>query len=154
MYSNLPNLILAFHGCDESTRKKVLYEHENLQPSSNSYDWLGNGVYFWENSLDRAQEWAKSYCNRYNSKHPDDEPKKPAVIGAVVSLGHCLDLTDYGSSEILKSGYDLLSYELSMMGKEMPINRNVSGNNGKDSCPTMCYQSQLYKGIFQSVDTR
>ena len=28
MYSNLPNLILAFHGCDEETYKKVLYEHE------------------------------------------------------------------------------------------------------------------------------
>ena len=30
MYSNLPNLVLAFHGCDEETYKKVLYEHEPL----------------------------------------------------------------------------------------------------------------------------
>lgn len=27
MYSNLPNLVLAFHGCDEDTFEKVLYKH-------------------------------------------------------------------------------------------------------------------------------
>lgn len=104
MYSNLPNLTLAFHGCDEITFKKVLYQHEQLLPSNNSYDWLGNGIYFWENSLARAEEWAVSYCKRYNREHSDEEPKRPAVIGAVISLGHCMDLTDYGSSQILKTG--------------------------------------------------
>ena len=69
------------------------------------------------------------YCERYNKKNPDKKPKNPAVIGTVVNLGHCLDLTDYGSSEILKNGYDILSYELSLLGKEMPINKNVKGNN-------------------------
>lgn len=128
MYSNLPNLILAFHGCDEETFKKVIYHHEPLLPSNNAYDWLGNGIYLWENSLARAEEWAVMYCNRYNKKNPDKEPKKPAVIGAVVTLGYCLDLTDYGSSQILKNGYDILKYELSLLGKEMPINKNVKGN--------------------------
>ena len=46
MYSNLPNLVLAFHGCDEETYKKVLYDHEPLLPSINTYDWLGNGIWF------------------------------------------------------------------------------------------------------------
>ncbi len=86
MYSNLPNLVLAFHGCDEETYKKVLYDNEPLLPSINSYDWLGNGIYFWENSFLRAQEWAISYCERDYKKHPDKEKKKPAVIGAVISL--------------------------------------------------------------------
>ena len=31
MYSILPNLVLGFHGCDEETLKKVLYEHEKLK---------------------------------------------------------------------------------------------------------------------------
>ena len=114
MYSNLPNLIIGFHGCDLSTYEKVLYKHEGLRASQNSYDWLGNGIYFWENSLDRAEEWAKSYCDRYNGQHPNEEPKKPAVIGVVLSLGHCLNLTDYGSSSILKNGYEILKYELSL----------------------------------------
>lgn len=129
MYSNLPNLILAFHGCDTETYEKVLYNHEALLPSNNPYDWLGNGIYLWENSLARAEEWAVMYCKRYNKKNPDKTPKKPAVIGTVINLGHCLDLTDYGSSEILKKGYEILSYELSLLGKEMPLNRNVKENN-------------------------
>lgn len=129
MYSNLPNLILGFHGCDSTTYQKVLYHHEHLLPSNNSYDWLGNGIYFWENSLARAQDWAKMYCARYNKNHPDEEPKTPGVIGAVISLGHCLDLTDYGSSSILKLGYSILETELSALGKDMPINRNIRGNS-------------------------
>lgn len=44
MYSNLSNLVLAFHGCDEETYNKVLHSHEALLPSINSYDWLGNGI--------------------------------------------------------------------------------------------------------------
>lgn len=129
MYSNLPNLVLAFHGCDEETYKKVLYKHEPLLPSINSYDWLGNGIYFWENSFPRAQEWAIAYCERNHKKHPNGGKKKPAVIGAVIALGHCLNLADYGNSEVLKNGYEILSYELALLGKELPVNRNVRDNS-------------------------
>lgn len=128
MYSILPNLVIAFHGCDEDTYKKVLYHHESLLPSSNSYDWLGNGIYFWEDSVNRAQQWAESSCARYNRKHPDEPAKKPAVIGAVISLGNCLNLTDYKSSDILRAGYDILKYELEINGKELPMNRDIKGN--------------------------
>lgn len=128
MYSNLPNLIIGFHGCDLDTYKNVLYKHDRLRASHNSYDWLGNGIYFWENSLGRAEEWAESYCERYNKRHPDKQPKEPAVIGAVISMGHCLDLTDYGSASILKQGYSILELELSLLGKPLPLNRDVKGN--------------------------
>ena len=77
MYSNLPNLIIGFHGCDTNTYENVIYKHERLHASHNSYDWLGSGIYFWENSLNRAQEWAASYCERYNRKHPDEKPREP-----------------------------------------------------------------------------
>lgn len=128
MYSNLPNLLIGFHGCDRSTYHNVLYRQESLHPSRNSYDWLGNGVYFWENSLARAEQWAVSYCSRYNRNHPDEEKKEPAVIGAVISLGHCLNLTDYGSSAILRMGYGILKEELSLIGAPLPVNRNIRDN--------------------------
>ena len=108
MYSNLPNLVLGFHGCDLDTYKNVLYKHNKLR-----------AIYFWENSLDRAEEWAASYCSRYNKKHPDEKPKEPAAIGAVISLGHCLDLADYGSASILKTGYEILKFEFSLLGKSL-----------------------------------
>ena len=125
MYSNLPNLVIGFHGCDQTTFERVLYKHEVLLPSKNSYDWLGNGIYFWENSLSRAEQWAEAYCGRYNKKNPAKAQKKPAVIGAVISLGHCLNLSDYGSAEILKKGYELLEFEFGVLEKPLPQNRNV-----------------------------
>lgn len=129
MYSSLPNLLIGFHGCDLDTYKNVLHQHDNLKKSINSYDWLGNGVYFWENSIERAKEWAESDCKRYNDAHPNENSKIPAVIGAVISLGHCLDLTDYGSSRILKIGYEILKVELSNIGKPMPQNVDTKNNH-------------------------
>ncbi len=113
LYDKLPNLVLGFHGCRKDVWEKVLHGHEHLKKSENSYDWLGNGIYFWENSYERAADWAE---NRYG----DDA----AVIGAVISLGHCLNLTDYRSATILKIGYDLLSEAKKASGQEMPINTN------------------------------
>lgn len=101
MYSNLPNLIIGFHGCDMTTYKNVLYKHERLLASHNSYDWLGNGIYFWENSLDRAEEWAVSYCNRYNKKHPAENQKEPAVIGAVIGKPLPVNKNPEGSRDLL-----------------------------------------------------
>ena len=91
VYDKLPNLTLGFHGCNEEVYHKVIYEHMHLRKSMNAYDWLGNGIYFWENSYERAMEWA---INRYG--------KEAKVVGAVMSLGHCLNLTDYRSAKILK----------------------------------------------------
>ena len=89
MYSTRSGLILGFHGCDESVAHTVLNGHSFLKTSSNNYDWLGNGIYFWENSPSRAYEYAD-----YLRKHPKRSLgiiTKPAVVGAVIDLGICLD---------------------------------------------------------------
>lgn len=95
MYSRVPGLVLGFHGCRKEVYEKVLYSDQPLTPSTNKYDWLGNGIYFWENSYERALEWANTHYG----------PEEGSVIGAVISLGRCLDLTDYASVPILKEGY-------------------------------------------------
>ena len=128
MYSNLPNLVIRFHGCDKNTYHNVWYKHHRLMQSKNPYDWLGNGIYFWENSLERAKDWAEYLCKRYNTKHSDQKPKEPAVIGAVISLGYCLNLTDYGSNDILQMGYEILKFEFSKLNQPLPVNKNVKGN--------------------------
>jgi len=89
MYAKLPNLVIGFHGCCQDTYVNVLYNNQQLKKSDNKYDWLGNGIYFWENSYQRAYEWAdKKY------------KKNAAVLGAVIDLGFCLNLTDYNSTDI------------------------------------------------------
>ena len=121
MYNKLPNLLLAFHGCDESVFNKVIHENESLKFSLNSYDWLGNGVYFWESNRQRALEWAEDKVEK-------GEYKKASVIGAVIDLGYCLNLTDSSYVPVLKQMYTLLKSRFHNDGLEMPCNIG-----GKDS---------------------
>ena len=55
IYHKLPQLVLGFHGCDKSVADRILCSpSEHLLASNNSYDWLGNGIYFWLNDPERA----------------------------------------------------------------------------------------------------
>ena len=119
MYSKLPNFVLAFHGCDISTYENVLYNHEPLALSENPYDWLGNGIYFWEQSYERALNWAKEHS----------KITTPAVLGAVIDLGYCLNMTDYKSASILRLGYEILEFECKLTSSSLPINRDKKGNS-------------------------
>lgn len=116
MYAKLPNLVLGFHGCSSETYKNVLHKHQQLKKSDNTYDWLGNGVYFWENSYQRAYEWA---VERYK--------ENAAVLGAVIDLGLCLNLTDYNSTDILKQGYEMLKMKCEASGVKLPRNKYGKG---------------------------
>lgn len=113
MYRKLPNLILGFHGCSKKVYDSVIHQGGTLRKSDNSYDWLGNGIYFWEYSHQRAKEWA---VNRYG----DDNGY---VIGAVLDLGNCLNLTDYASTDVLRTGFELLKTRCELAGTKIPHNR-------------------------------
>lgn len=116
MYSKFPNFVFGFHGCNRETFENVIFKGQDLEMSHNKYDWLGNGIYFWENGLQRAYEWAKKY-------------PEPAVIGAIIDLGNCLNLTDYYGTDVLSIGYDLLKSRFERKGEKMPQNRNIKNSN-------------------------
>lgn len=113
MYKKLPNLVLGFHGCNKKTFESVVMKRQPLKKSANSYDWLGNGVYFWEQNYQRALEWATNRCGTEDA----------AVIGAVIDLGYCLNLTDSSSADILRMGYEILKIRCELVGNELPKNR-------------------------------
>lgn len=115
MYSKLPNLVIGFHGCDESSFNKVVRRGEAMTYSTNPYDWLGHGIYFWEQSYDRARTWAQQQKRR-------GEIEKPAVIGAVIDLGHCLNLTDSEYIDLLAREYKLLFEEAQAAEIDLPEN--------------------------------
>ena len=119
MYQKLPNLVLGFHGCSKSVFESVVYQGEALKASENEYDWLGHGIYFWEQNYQRAIEWA---INRYG----DDG----AVVGAVIDLGYCLNLTDSFSAQILRNGYEIL--KIRCEAAEMDLPQNVPSKRTKD----------------------
>lgn len=114
------SFVLGFHGCDRSVGEKMLRNQQHVLVSANRYDWLGKGGYFWENSPDRALEWA-----RFLKKHPQNPEHKindPFVVGAVIDLGNCLDLSDAGSLEIIKTAYDEFKRSCESAGSPLPVN--------------------------------
>lgn len=126
LYSRRSNLVIGFHGCDESVVRKVVNGDENLIASTNDYDWLGNGIYFWENNEMRAMQWAIELSKRKGSS-----VKKPAVIGAVIDLGYCFDLTDSAYLQELKAAYGTFVELCHKAGKEIPQNIDIGYSTDK-----------------------
>lgn len=116
MYSKRPSFIVGFHGCDESVRDKIVSHLDKMIPSANVYDWLGGGYYFWENNYERALEYA-------HKKYDDGKIKRPAVLGAYIDLGNCLDLMESRHLRNLKHAYDQLVTSFTLTGQELPVNR-------------------------------
>lgn len=120
LYSSRSNLYIGFHGCDASVVSNVI-NGGNLKPSNNDYDWLGHGIYFWENNEQRALEFAKEQSKR------NKNIKNPAVIGAILDLGYCLDLTDYSCLQELKNSYNAMKEIFTANGWNLP--HNTGGND-------------------------
>lgn len=91
------SLVLAYHGCDASLVRSIVSGTAELLPSINNYDWLGSGRYFWEDSYTRALLWAQKDTSR--------KIKEPAVLGAIVDLGNCLNLIDAEHLELVVAAH-------------------------------------------------
>jgi hypothetical protein len=77
--------VIGYHACRKEVADRLL-DGDAFRPSSNDWDWLGSGVYFWEFGHQRAYEWAQQW--------PRLQGKEFAVVGAILQLGNCLDLLD------------------------------------------------------------
>jgi hypothetical protein len=125
MYSIRPNLVIGFHGCDAATCNSLLNNPNEIIYSEKPYDWLGHGMYFWENNYDRAFQWAKD-------KKTKGEIKTPAVIGAVLYLGYSLDLLDSLFIKMLQEYYKAMEAEYLILNKEIPQNKDIKQDKPKD----------------------
>jgi len=114
-------LIVAYHGCDETTRDKVVTGKEHFLKSEKDYDWLGHGIYFWEHGYDRALRWAKDRQGKGINK--------PSVVGALIQLGTCFDLLDTSYTQLLSYSFPKYAEDLRLQGKEIPENRSFGAKD-------------------------
>ncbi len=128
MYSTKPGLIFGFHGCDQEVCDNVLNRKTELTPSENEYDWLGSGIYFWENNLKRAWQFAEEL--KINPRPAKSPITNPAVLGAIIDLGECLDLMDSENLELVKESYKKLEISSQTLGMKLPVNK--TGKNTRD----------------------
>ncbi len=120
MYSTRPGLILGFHGCDSEVLHNVINGHADLNFSENDFDWLGHGIYFWEYSQLRALEYATQVSQRKKEKN---HIHKPAVLGAIIDLGHCLDLIEFENLQLLRRSFELFKDTCRSYGLNLPVNK-------------------------------
>lgn len=125
MYPARPGLVTGFHGCDLRVCDKVIQGKTELKPSNNTYDWLGSGIYFWENNRQRALEFATDLKNNTSRK---SKIKQPAVVGAILDLGICLDLLDAKYINLVKESYENFFTCCRTLNLPLPENRKV-GNS-------------------------
>lgn len=106
--------VIAYHGCDAETAE-VLLRGEPVRKSQNDYDWLGEGIYFWEYGADRALQFAHDQKAR-------GKVKAPAIVGAILQLGRCFDLMDSRFTDELSFAFDMLQKLHEEQGTAVPEN--------------------------------
>ncbi|WP_038164254.1 hypothetical protein [Verrucomicrobium sp. BvORR106] len=109
-------LVTAYHGCDQSLVDSAL-RGIPLNESRNDYDWLGRGIYFWENGPARAMDWAKEVAKRKKTRIA-----KPSKIGALIQLGNCFDLLDLRFTRYLKTLWPEFEKAMVASGAALPKN--------------------------------
>lgn len=125
MYDVKPNLIIGFHGCEAAVRDALLKNPNEIKISQKPFDWLGHGIYFWENNYERALQWAEDKKNR-------GAITEPAVIGAVLYLGYCCDFLDRKYIQLLATSFAVMEDNYRKSGKELPSNKDLAHDPHKD----------------------
>ena len=85
---NQPLRVYGYHGTNTEIAAVIIQRGFNI--SSNDYDWLGTGVYFFQDAPLRAWQWA-------NQRYPEN----PAVIRSLIRLENCIYLFDIGYASLL-----------------------------------------------------
>ncbi|SEW43638.1 hypothetical protein SAMN05428988_5596 [Chitinophaga sp. YR573] len=152
MYDVRPNLIIGFHGCDKATRDALVTNPDTVKISQEPFDWLGHGMYFWENNYERALDWAEA-------KRQRGKIKDPAVVGATINLGLCFDMLDSKYIKMLPPYYNLMEADYSKSNKTLPKNVDAPKDAYKDKvlreldCSVIEYMhSEIYSDI--QIDTQ
>lgn len=109
-------LVLGFHGCELATARSLALGESELEPSRNGCDWLGEGRYLWVNDMIRGKEWGEERKPRL---------KSPSVVGVIVELGRCLNLSQRESVEAVAAAFQDLRKTYAFQGRlnEFPKNQ-------------------------------
>lgn len=138
-----PAIVYGFHVCDSHVASDFLSGSHQPRASTNDYDWLGEGFYCFESDPERAQLFGEAIRSKPSlSKGVITDP---LVLGVVIELGNCLDLTTV-------NGRRLLQLAESTLNKLTP--KNVQARRHRD-CAAIDALHQITKRAgnlpFQSV---
>lgn len=135
-----PFEVIAFHSCDKEFALRLLNGTDELRPSNNPWDWLGPGIYFWEQNPFRALTYAEEAAQQQQKF--SGSIKIPFIIGAIIELGNCLNLIEPNSINIVKRAHSFLSRTIRESGESMPLNK---GANRRLDCSVITFLHEINK---------
>jgi len=127
MYDSRFNLVIGFHGCDRHVAEALVNVPDTIKISEEPYDWLGHGMYFWENNYERARQWAIERQKRKGKDIVD-----AAVVGAIIQLGYCCDLMDSRFTGMLKIYYKFMEDIYKQSARVLPVNKDLAADPYKN----------------------
>ena len=104
---HMPLPVTGYHGTSIESANAIMSDEFRL--SRNPQDWLGDGVYFFQDGLERSWDWAR---DRYGSQ--------AAVIGVEIRLDDCIDLLDVTWNRVLAAAHDRFLHLYSQLGLNLP----------------------------------
>ena len=110
--------VVGYHGTRLSTAVDIVSRRRKFESSTNTGDWLGSGVYFWEYAPRQALRWAEQRRDRQGW----DEPI--AVVASMIRLGFCFDLLDPANVEFLREAHNEFVATSEVAGLSIPQNFN------------------------------
>src|SRR5262245_50906326 len=116
--------VVGYHATSARAARAIL-RGQPFRPSRNLYDWLGDGVYFWEAAAQRARDWAGTPRVRTRlGTHI-------VVIGARIRLERCIDLHDIVWRGQIEAVYRYLQSLYARRGLASP-RQTAQGQHGWD----------------------
>lgn len=110
-YFDYNRTVIGFHGTSIDSANRLV-NGESFDDSDKDDEWFGKGVYFWEYAPKQAWWWARSY------KGED----QPAVVGAIIRLGNCLDLLDPMNIKAVQDVRETMLEMMQQSGLVIPVN--------------------------------
>lgn len=121
----LPSEVIGFHGTSRDALAHLLAR--DIRASDQHFEWLGTGVYFWQDSPSRARQWAVA---RFGAD--------AAVVVVQIDLDGCLDLLDpRWQAEVRDADFEFV---LDCIANERPLPVNTDrGNHARDAATINWY---------------
>jgi hypothetical protein len=135
-----PLTVYGYHGTSQTKATNIL-KHGFLA-SDNDYDWLGTGIYFFQDAPIRAKQWA-------TQQHPNN----PAVICAQIQLENCIDLFDVGWQPALKNMYNLFIERHRLLNRPLPKQSPHSSKAHRLDCAFLNFVHEFILRQGQSIES-
>lgn len=118
---DVPLVVLGYHGTSKAVGKIILNPKTRASDmflhSTNETDWLGYGIYFFQDAPYHANEW------QMVRPPPAPPTRDPIVLCAELELHNCLDLLDTKEAPLIAERYVKFKATYREAKRKLPKNR-------------------------------